>query len=47
MTKELTYTIYTLIDPRDNSVRHVGVTERPINNRLAGHLLGNDGKMRT
>ncbi len=38
-----TYTVYTLIDPRDNSVRYVGITERPINKRPAGHLLGNDG----
>lgn len=38
-----TYTVYALIDPRDNSVRYVGITERPINKRLAGHLLGNDG----
>lgn len=38
-----TYTVYALIDPRDNTVRYVGITERPINKRLAGHLLGNDG----
>lgn len=37
------YTVYTLIDPRDNTVRYVGITAGPINRRLAEHLVGNDG----
>lgn len=30
--------IYALIDPRDDSVRYVGVTNRPLNVRLSGHI---------
>lgn len=37
------HTVYALIDPRDNAVRYVGITEHSINKRLAEHLLGNDG----
>lgn len=32
-----TYTIYALIDPRDNTVRYVGKTYQPVKTRLAGH----------
>jgi hypothetical protein len=32
------YVIYALVDPRDETVRYVGVTSRPLNRRLAMHL---------
>jgi hypothetical protein len=31
-------TIYALIDPRDQKIRYIGKTEKPILARLAGHL---------
>lgn len=30
--------IYALLDPRDSTVRYVGVTNRPLNVRLSGHM---------
>lgn len=38
-----TYTVYALIDPRNNAVRYVGITEHSIKKRLTEHLIGNDG----
>ena len=32
------YKIYKLIDPRDNSIKYVGITEKSIYQRLVTHL---------
>ena len=39
------YSIYALIDPRDNITRYIGITEKPVNQRVQQHLLGNDGNV--
>lgn len=39
MAKERGYTIYALIDPRDNSIRYIGITNNP-DQRLDEHLSG-------
>lgn len=38
MTTQNTGTIYGLVDPRDETIRYVGQTVKPIEARLAGHL---------
>lgn len=38
MTKATTGTVYVLVDPRNNSVRYVGATTKPLKDRLSGHL---------
>lgn len=38
MTRTQQGTIYALIDPRDNKIRYIGKTEKPILARLASHL---------
>lgn len=35
--RELTYTVYALIDPRDNNIRYIGITYDP-DRRLKEHL---------
>src|SRR5260370_18737051 len=42
MTKERGYTIYALIDPRDSSIRYIGITDNP-DQRLKEHLRGRGG----
>src|SRR5215470_16651099 len=44
MMKERTYTIYALIDPRDNSIRYIGKTYDP-DKRKEEHLRGGDGNV--
>jgi hypothetical protein len=39
-----TGTVYALIDPRDNSVRYIGATIKPLKVRLYGHLKGPTAK---
>lgn len=36
------YSVYTLADPHDGTIRYVGMSKQPIQ-RFAQHLLGNDG----
>ena len=38
MTDTREGTVYALIDPRDQKIRYIGKTEKPILTRLAGHL---------
>ena len=38
MTRTRKGTVYALIDPRDNKIRYIGKTEKPILARLAHHL---------
>ncbi len=38
MSRTRTGTIYALIDPRDNKIRYIGKTEKPVLARLASHL---------
>lgn len=38
MSRARTGTIYALIDPRDNKIRYIGKTEKPVLARLASHL---------
>lgn len=38
MTTRRQGTVYALIDPRDNKIRYIGKTEKPILARLASHL---------
>lgn len=33
------HSVYALVDPQDETVRYVGYTSRPIEERLSGHLL--------
>ena len=40
------YTIYALIDPRDNAVRYIGITERLVHQRLQEHLTNVDGNLK-
>jgi predicted GIY-YIG superfamily endonuclease len=42
--KEHTYTIYALIDPRDTSIRYIGITDNP-DKRLEEHLRGRGGNV--
>jgi predicted GIY-YIG superfamily endonuclease len=42
MAKERGYTIYALIDPRDSSIRYIGITDNP-DQRLKEHLRGRGG----
>jgi predicted GIY-YIG superfamily endonuclease len=42
MAKEHTYIIYALIDPRDSSIRYIGITDNP-DQRLKEHLRGRGG----
>ena len=42
MKKEQTFTIYALIDPRDDSIRYIGMTHNP-DQRLKEHLRGRGG----
>jgi GIY-YIG catalytic domain len=44
MTKERTYTVYALIDPRDNSIRYIGIAEHPAI-RLEQHLQSSGGNI--
>lgn len=37
------YTVYVLIDPRDGTVRYVGITNQTTNRRLDQHLKRTDG----
>ena len=37
-TAEATGTLYTLVDPRTETVRYVGQTTKPLAVRLAGHM---------
>lgn len=37
-TNETTGAVYALIDPRDNRVRYIGATTKPLKARLQGHL---------
>ncbi len=39
MKKEQTFTVYALIDPRDDSIRYIGMTHNP-DQRLKEHLRG-------
>jgi hypothetical protein len=39
-----TYAVYVLIDPRDNDVRYVGITDNP-DRRLEEHLSGRGGNI--
>jgi len=38
VTSSRTGTVYVLVDPRDNKIRYVGKTEKPILARLASHM---------
>ena len=42
MKKEQTFTVYALIDPRDDSIRYIGMTHNP-DQRLKEHLRGGGG----
>src|SRR5438034_10386994 len=44
MAKERTYTVYALIDPRDNGIRYIGIAEYP-DIRLVQHLRSGDGNI--
>lgn len=38
MANKATGTVYALVDPRDNAVRYIGATTKPLKTRLQGHL---------
>ena len=40
--KKPNYTVYALIDPRDNNIRYIGITDNP-ERRLDEHLSGRGG----
>jgi hypothetical protein len=47
VTPPVTGTVYALVDPRDNRVRYVGATKKPLKVRLNGHMTNPARRIRT